>query len=384
MRSLCATVGVGALLAIVSIASCTQSRIGDYRATEDEAGTPGSFQTSDASAADAETGALSYCPATTCPAPFATCQGSRFPCDVNLLTDRANCGSCGFACPTTISGAQFDCVDSACVMHCKRGPTWTLDCNGIVDDACEALLGTDQNCNGCGDACPDPAKACVFDSITGKGQCGCPEGLIACDGKCVDPLSSDKNCAGCGNACDPKNGGAPVYPHSYYGCGNGECGQVKCSQFYADCDLDPVNGCESFLLSLTSCGACGTVCDPGQKCLPNDANGGQLGCLCAPGKTLCGTHCADIATDPDNCGGCGINCKVAGGAAGFCVDGACTLSCGSGTGDCNGNPLDGCETNLMSDPRNCGSCGASCDGPSGQPCIGGRCAVEPCGGGTAR
>lgn len=37
-------------------------------------------------------------------------------------------------------------------------------------------------------------------------------------------------------------------------------------------------------------------------------------------------------------------------------------SCPPGKGDCDGKSSNGCETDIASDPANCGACGASCDG----------------------
>jgi hypothetical protein len=63
-----------------------------------------------------------------------------------------------------------------------------------------------------------------------------------------------------------------------------------------------------------SCGADGD-CIPGAEC---NAEGF---CRCVPGSVGCGdTHCADLASDPDNCGGCSVRC--ADGEA--CVAGECT------------------------------------------------------------
>jgi hypothetical protein len=46
-------------------------------------------------------------------------------------------------------------------------------------------------------------------------------------------------------------------------------------------------------------------------------------------------------------------------------------NCASGSGDCDGNQANGCESNINSDPKNCGRCGHNC-GPSSS-CSSGRC-----------
>jgi len=76
----------------------------------------------------------------------------------------------------------------------------------------------------------------------------------------------------------------------------------------------------------------------------------------------------------DNCGGCGVVCPFIGAGA-SCVNGVCRLFCPPGTGDCNLDPTDGCETNTSSSITNCGSCGTSCStlGYAISECIGGRC-----------
>jgi hypothetical protein len=40
-----------------------------------------------------------------------------------------------------------------------------------------------------------------------------------------------------------------------------------------------------------------------------------------------------------------------------------TVSCGTLFADCNGSAADGCETAIGSDPKHCGACNKSCDGP---------------------
>jgi len=315
--------------------------------------------------------------------PFTTCPSSQYPCDVNLMTDPKNCGSCGFECKGSV-GALLDCVGGKCVFHCKTGTGPTADCNGLVDDDCEVKLGTNDNCNGCGDRCPDPDKPCIYDQSSGIGRCGCEAGLLYCtpgaQDPCVDPTIDDKNCGACGNACDPAGDGGTLHDHMYYGCQGSQCGRPKCALGYADCDHDLSNGCETSLLTDDDCGGCGTACDPGQTCRVNPSTK-RPECLCPQGQTLCGDRCVNLTTDPDHCGSCENSCFDGAQSKNnvpVCSYGSCEWACKQGWGDCNGDPTDGCEINLSSDQRNCGACGNACDALAGQPCVGGQCAVRPC------
>jgi hypothetical protein len=91
---------------------------------------------------------------------------------------------------------------------------------------------------------------------------------------------------------------------------------------------------------------------------------------CEEGLTDCGGTCVDLETDPDNCGGCGVECNEAGGES--CVDGTCFLDCGDLT-NCDGECVD-----IEDDPENCGGCGIECDVGAGEACLEGTC-VTDCG-----
>jgi hypothetical protein len=324
-----------------------------------------------------DAGLVQYCPVTECPDPYATCASSRFACDVNLLNDPHNCGACGFSCDIGGSDyATYTCVEGKCTLSCTRG---AADCNNLPDDDCETKLGTNNACAACGDVCPDPAKPCVDRHDGTPAKCGCEPGETRCGSFCVDTQSNDITCGSCTTICAPTpSDGGTLPPNVYLGCQNGECGHPKCQSGWADCDGKSDNGCETNLLLPTSCGACTTVCDPEQNCLV--INNKPTCFACPLGQTLCGNNCTDIVTDSANCGGCGNNCNSANIPAGVvrCAYGSCRYDCMQGRGDCNSDTSDGCETNLNADPRNCGECGNACDIAGGQPCIGGRCAVEPC------
>ena len=346
--------------------------------------TPPSFTPEDAGASGPEPTALTeYCPTTECPLPFRTCPSSQYPCDVNLMTDPKNCGSCGFECKGS-GNALVDCVGGKCTFHCLTGGAHpSADCNGIVDDDCEVSLGTNDNCNACGDRCADADKPCIYDTSSGIGRCGCDPGLLACASPfgnvCVDPTEDDGNCGACGSACDPAGDGGTPPSHMYYGCLGSQCGGLKCAPPYADCDHDLSNGCETSLVTDESCGACGAACAPGKTCHVNPSTH-RPECACPEGLTLCGDDCVNITTDPVHCGSCGISCAgELNNNIDVCVYGSCERSCKQGWGDCNGDLTDGCESNLLSDQRNCGACGNACDALAGQPCVAGQCAVRPCG-----
>ena len=86
----------------------------------------------------------------------------------------------------------------------------------------------------------------------------------------------------------------------------------------------------------------------------------------------------DTMTSADNCGACGQACSLAN-AAGACVNGVCSVGvCNPGFSDCDGNPYNGCETNLDTSPTSCGACGNACN-PATEQCEGGVC-VGACGG----
>jgi hypothetical protein len=83
--------------------------------------------------------------------------------------------------------------------------------------------------------------------------------------------------------------------------------------------------------------------------------------MCQAGLEACGDTCADLQTDPDNCGACGVEC-----GDGVCQGGICV--CPPGTTDC-GN--DGC-VDTQTDADNCGACGNGCDGAT-ETCEAGTC-----------
>jgi len=98
--------------------------------------------------------------------------------------------------------------------------------------------------------------------------------------------------------------------------------------------------------------------------------------VCYAGYDNCdgdpGNGCeTDVRTDPNNCGGCRRQCAALPHARNGCGDGCTIWRCDDGFHDCNGAMADGCEVHTDDDPKNCGHCRLAC--ATGQRCRAGRC-----------
>jgi hypothetical protein len=125
--------------------------------------------------------------------------------------------------------------------------------------------------------------------------------------------------------------------------------------------------CTDVTADEANCGACGTVCSPGQSCT-NSVCGG---CSAAT-PTQCGATCVNLQANAENCGACGTNCAAQGKV---CSAGLCSVSCTPGLTNC----LGACVS-LAEDEANCGTCGTPC--AVGSSCAAGRCVVGGVGGAT--
>jgi hypothetical protein len=130
----------------------------------------------------------------------------------------------------------------------------------------------------------------------------------------------------------------------------------------------------ALLLSLLAATATCTQLVGVEEAQPYVADGGASVALptCPGSNASCrGALCdTDLATNNDHCGGCGVRCETLNGGA-ACKAGKCVVACAPGFGDCDQNRLNGCETNLGSDPHSCGACGHDC---AGTDCTQGVCA----------
>lgn len=134
--------------------------------------------------------------------------------------------------------------------------------------------------------------------------------------ECGDTSSSVQNCGECGNDCTALDqvlaGGVS--------CVQGACviAPNGCAPGHDDCNDTVGDGCEADLASAETCGDCSTTCSPPAPICAPAGIGRECTSTCEAPQTPCGTSCADLDSDPANCGACGHDC-----GGGECVAGAC-------------------------------------------------------------
>ncbi|HLK11928.1 MAG TPA: hypothetical protein VKW76_11145 [Candidatus Binatia bacterium] len=224
-----------------------------------------------------------------------------------------------------------------------------------------------------GEQCEPPSTAicdasCHFIGSSDLRQC--PSGRVSCNGICVDPRSDPNNCGACATVCPGAPGASPR-------CIAGAC-SVACRPGFGDCDGNPANGCETNLnQDVAHCGTCDSACPAFANATPA-CSGGRCTSTCVPGFGDCDGNpldgCeTDLTTDPAHCGKCTVACVGNATTTASCQGGSCQYSCtdpGPGEVICGKSCVD-----VNTDARNCGGCRDVC--PPGEVCTNGTCA---CGG----
>ena len=165
--------------------------------------------------------------------------------------------------------------------------------------------------------------------------------------------------------------------------------QEACPEGFAACDADPTNGCDTDIdNSLDACGGCGKACN-----FTNASAVCEQGVCklqeCAPGFDDCNGDPSDgcevnLTSDPFNCNGCGIRCEAAH-ASSACSGGACVIvSCEPGYLNCDQAYATGCEVDALNDLAHCGGCNELCAYQNADAsCQAGNCIFEGCADGYA-
>ncbi|MDX9719561.1 MAG: hypothetical protein RBU37_02355, partial [Myxococcota bacterium] len=259
-------------------------------------------------------------------------------CVYTAISDE-HCGDCGQAC-----GPASYCDGGQCI--CDQG---FLDCDGDPSNGCETRPSSDvEHCGACNAPCPD---GYVCD---GSGQCAlsCQAQLTDCSGSCIDTAVDPNNCGQCERPClagELCNGAGVCALTCQAGLEN--CGGV----------------CTDLQTHAEHCGACNDRCrDDANATADSACVGAQCEYACASGYGDCDgldNGCeTNLRTSLEHCGGCGLSCgSSTDNATASCVNGVCQQVCSAGWADCDGNPANGCESNVYT-TTNCGGCAISCGG----------------------
>jgi hypothetical protein len=238
------------------------------------------------------------------------CNGIDDNCDgqvdegFDLQSDAKNCGRCGVTCNKP--GAQTMCIAGSCAI---------VGCFPGFSDQDGDTAGSYASSNGCEYLC----------FTSNGGVEACDELDNNCNGvvdEGFDKQSDPDNCGVCGRICQ-------FFGTTSARCVAGTCAfdpTTDCAAGFHDIDGDPANGCE-------------------YQCTPT--NGGVE--ICDVRDNNCDGHVDEgfeFASDPDNCGRCGVVCGFPHATA-ACGAGTCQFNpatdCAPGFVDANHEQLDGCE-----------------------------------------
>ena len=179
---------------------------------------------------------------------------------------------------------------------------------------------------------------------------------IKSSGTCFNIKTDMYNCGTCASKCTPG-----------YVCSAGKC-SLSCQFGLTNCS----GSCVNLQVDTKNCGKCGTTCASHQVC-----SGGGCKVLCQSGYTNCSGVCRNLQTNTSHCGKCGYACPNYSNAGKVCKSGLCAMGgCNTNYANCDNNTSNGCESNLMTDPNNCGKCGNKCAGCSGGKCTSKRSCRE--------
>jgi hypothetical protein len=269
---------------------------------------------------------------------------------VDTSTHPEHCGECGRACPERPSSSPR-CVDRECASACDEG--WD-DCDDDPESGCERDVRTLDDCGRCDVPCalPNALASCA------TGLCAlrdCAPGYDDCDGivnnGCEAYLAtSPTHCGACHRACtaDERCVAGTCEP----ACGSWCTCAGSCAG--AGCTCAPGCSCDLTCPAGTNCrGSCDGpdttcvigasdandlqpfTCSGGARCEVSfaGAHDAKNGVVCTGDGTVCIFHCEGAH-----------DCEIA------CADGAaCMLTCDRATHNCRFPECDGTATTCVAD-----------------------------------
>lgn len=311
-----------------------------------------------------------------CPSGLGACDADpNNGCETNILTSNEHCGDCDTPCdPLNASG---QCAGGQCVLgSCDP---YFANCDMAPGNGCEVPLLSDVlNCGSCGNDC-NKANTNAFCNggncnITGclnnYGDCN----LLASDGCETNLANTMAHCGGCNLLCDLPNASESCIPSMQTGLG--VCTLGACNPGFQNCNLNPSDGCEiNTTNDVNNCGGCFTPCNFANAAASCANSMCQLG-QCAPDYANCDSNAltgceVHLLTDKDHCGNCATDCDVVfPNASTTCNNGACQMgACLPNFWDLDGNAANGCEYACIfsspSDAPDNAFIDANCDGVDG-------------------
>ncbi len=301
--------------------------------------------------------------------------GSNVSCDDgNPCTDAA----CDMAQGCTHTGNSAPCTDgNVCTLGdtcasaaCVPGTAKKCDDGNLcTDDSCDPQKGCQvaNNTAPCSDG-----SVCTVGDTCAAGTCKAGVSITCNDGNvCTDDsCDASKGCVFGNNTanCNDNNGctGSDT-------CSGGKCAGTTGCDAHALCTAGPSSvackcsagwaGDGFSCADIDECKA-GTATCPAHTVCNNSL--GSYDCSCDTGYAECDGNTANgcesnLATDAKNCGSCNVACSNNNITTPTCSGGTCNGTCNTGFGDCNSDKkTDGCELNVQSDASNCGGCGKKC------------------------
>jgi hypothetical protein len=312
-------------------------------------------------------------PPAECPFPTSACESPLQSCVAGCVAE-APCSALTGADPAaamTVATCKAECSTQDLATGPEQTPSSSPDA-GLppppAGDCTASGCPAGYYCDLLGKKC---LPGCAVDAECGPGaKCNldkhacCAAGESVCGGSCVNPSTNPAHCNGCNKVCPGISGGHAI-------CTFGSCG-LACDGGRTLCGADSP-ACVFTASDSLHCGGCDKPCTQPAGGTVSCVGGSCVAGCSGPGKSVCPSGCADLQSDPANCGSCGVVCPTGGGTA-ACTGGTCSITCPAGKTLCAGECVD-----LQTDVKNCGYCGKVCPtgGSSTSPkCSAGKCSLN--------